>query len=238
MSTGRLYGLGVGPGDPELLTLKAHRLLTSSDVVVYPSPDSVSGESFARSIVSRYLLSTQVEIPFVIPVRVDSFLARSIYDQISLKISSYLDLGHDVAIICEGDPFFYGSFIYLYHRLAIRYSCQVVPGISSIMASSAYFGRPLAARNDILIIIPAPVDDVVLEQALDHADAIAIIKIGRHFERMYEKIVTAGLLEKAVYLERISLDKQTILPLSLMLGKQASYFSMILIYKGEEAWIK
>ena len=131
--TGTLYGLGVGPGDPELLTLKAHRILTGAGVVAYPAPDS--GDSFARSIVAGYLRPEQVEIPIVVPMRVERFPAKSVYDQAAKEISSHLDSGRDVTVLCEGDPFFYGSFMHLYTRLKPTCDVQVVPAITGMSAA-------------------------------------------------------------------------------------------------------
>ena len=233
--TGRLYGLGVGPGDPELLTLKAHRILRSVPVVAYPAPDS--GTSFARSIVAEYLTNDQIEIAIVVPMRVERFPAKDVYDQASRTIASHLDSGRDVAVLCEGDPFFYGSFMYLYERLVETYPCEVVAGVSSLMASSAALGRPLAARNDVLSIVPAPASDDVICGHLATSDALAFIKVGRHFARLRNLIEAAGLLDAAAYLERVSLDQQIIKPLAAVHDDAAPYFSMILIYKGAEEWI-
>ena len=232
---GTLYGLGVGPGDPELLTLKAYRILTSTKVLAYPAPDS--GDSFARSIVANYLTPDHLEIPIVVPMRVERFPAKTVYDQAAREIASHLDSGVDVAVLCEGDPFFYGSFMYLYERLAQNYSCEVVPGISSLMASGAQLGRPLAARNDVLAVVPAPQADAVITAQLQQSDAIAFIKVGRHLQRVKDLIDQAGLMSQAAYLERVTLENQRIMPLAATSDDAAPYFSMILIYRGAEDWI-
>lgn len=232
---GKLYGIGVGPGDPELLTLKAHRLLTSAKIVAYPVPDN--GESFARSIVAQFLRTDQLEYPIVIPMRVERFPAQSVYDQAAADLSKHLSDGHDVVVLCEGDPFFYGSFMYLYERLSLKFECEIVPGVSSLMASASMLGRPLAARNDVLTIVPGPSDDEVIAAHLRSSDAIAFIKVGRHLDRLRRLIDQAGLSENAAYLERVTLDNQKIMPLSKVSAKDAPYFSIILIYRGVEDWI-
>lgn len=234
--SGTLYGIGVGPGDPELITLKAHRILKACSVVAYPAPDD--GESFARSIVSEFLTSDQKEIPIIIPMRVERFPAANVYDEKAKEITVHLSAGEDVVVLCEGDPFFYGSFMYLFERLAGDFNCEIVPGISSLMASAAALQRPLAARNDVLTITPAPLPDEVLFERFNSGDAIAIIKIGRHFARVRNLIEEAGLLYRAGYLERVSLEAQKVMPLSEVGEDKAPYFSMILIYKGAEDWIK
>lgn len=234
--TGTLFGIGVGPGDPELITLKAHRILQTCKVVAYPAPDD--GESFARSIVAKYLLPDQLEIPIVIPMRVERFPAANVYDEKSSEIAEHLRKGEDVVVLCEGDPFFYGSFMYLFERLSDEFNCEIIPGVSSLMASAAALQRPLAARNDVLTILPAPLEDGVLLERLRSGDAIAIIKIGRHFSKIRNLIEEAGLLDWAGYLERVTLENQQVMPLAMITEEKAPYFSMILIYKGAENWIK
>ena len=233
--TGKLYGIGVGPGDPELLTLKAHRILIHAPVVAYPAPDD--GKSFARAIVSQYLRPDQLEIPIVIAMRVERFPAKEVYDKAASEIAGHLRAGTDVSVLCEGDPFFYGSFMYLFERLAGEFPVEIVPGVSSLMACSAAFGRPLAARNDVLTVIPAPLADARIEAMLAEADAAAIMKVGRHFQRVRTLIEKAGLLDVAGYVERAGLPEQKVMPLASVRDESAPYFSMILIYKGQEQWI-
>lgn len=232
--SGKLYGLGLGPGDPELITLKAHRILTSVPVIAYPAPDT--GPSFARQIAAPYLRADQLEVPMIVPMRVERFPAQEIYDAAALTLSHHLDAGSDVAVLCEGDPFFYGSFMYLFERLAHRYPTEVVPGVSSMMAAAAAYGRPLAARNDVLSVLPGPMDDADLSLRIESASAVAIIKLGRHFARIRALITSMGLTEHAGYVERVSLANQKVLPLADVSEDVAPYFSMILIYKGAEGW--
>jgi len=127
--------------------------------------------------------------------------------------------------------------MYVYERLAADYRCEVVPGVSSLMASGAVLGRPLAARNDVLTIVPAPLDDQTILANLEKADAVALIKVGRHIGRIRGLIERAGLLSAAAYLERVTLDNQRLMPLAMAGDDVAPYFSMILIYKGAEDWI-
>lgn len=229
--SGTLFGLGVGPGDPELLTLKALRILKASPVVAYPAPDH--GTSFARAIVAEFLSGDQDEIPIVVPMRVERFPAAEVYDRAAEAIAARLDRGEDVAVLCEGDPFFYGSFMYLFERLAERYAVEIVPGVASPMASAARALRPLAARNDVLTVIPGPLDDEALAEKLQGAEAFVIMKLGRHFDRVRSLIERLGLLDRAVYCERVTLAEERVLPLAAVSGA-APYFSMILGYRGEE----
>jgi precorrin-2 C20-methyltransferase len=233
-TTGKLYGLGLGPGDPELITLKAHRILTSVPVIAYPAPDT--GPSFARQIAAPYLGPHQLEVPMVMPMRVERFPAQEVYDAAAETIGRHLDAGSDVAVLCEGDPFFFGSFMYLFERLADRYPTEIVPGVSSMMAAASALGRPLAARNDVLSVVPGPLEDDVMEARIAAADAIAIIKVGRHFARIRALIERLGLTAQSAYAERVSLENQRLMPLAEVPEDAAPYFSMILIYKGGEAW--
>lgn len=233
--TGKVYGVGVGPGDPELLTLRSHRLLLDCRVLAYPAPDS--GESFARSIVAQFIPEHAVEIPIVIPMTTRRFPAKSVYDAAAAAIAAHLEAGQDVVVLCEGDPFFYGSFMYLFERLAERYPIEIVPGVSSLMASAAALRRPLAARNDVLTVVPAPLPNAAILAKLEDSDAVAIIKIGRHFSRIRTLIEAAGLAECAGYLERVTLEQQRVMPLASVTEENAPYFSIILIYRGAEDWI-
>ncbi len=232
--TGKLYGLGLGPGDPELITLKAHRILSGVPVIAYPAPDT--GPSFARQIAAPHIGAHQLEVPIIVPMRVERFPAQEVYDGAAETLARHLDAGSDVAVLCEGDPFFYGSFMYLFERLSGRYETEIVPGVSSMMAAAAALGRPLAARNDVLSIVPGPLDNDIMWARIEAAGAVAIIKVGRHFARIRALIETMGLMSCAGYVERVSLDEQRVMPLADVAEATAPYFSMILIYKGGEGW--
>jgi len=232
--SGILYGIGLGPGDPELMTLKAHRLISSARVIAYPAPDS--GESFARSIAAGALPLEVREIPIVVPMRVDRFPAKEIYDRAAAEIAEVLEAGEDVVTLCEGDPFFYGSFMYLFERLSGRFAIEIVPGVTSLTACAAQLGRPLTSRNDVLTVIPGPLPDAEIREKIDQAQAVAIMKVGRHLARLKALLSEMGLLEKAGYVERASLSEQKVQRLVDLDAETAPYFSMILIYKGEEAW--
>lgn len=233
--SGKLYGLGLGPGDPELITMKAHRILTSVPVIAWPAADT--GPSFARSIVERWISRDQIEVPMVMPMRVERRPAQEIYDQGATAIAEHLRAGRDVAVLCEGDPFFYGSFMYVFERLSGEFETEIVPGVSSIMAGAAALQRPLSARNDVLTVIPGPVETDRMRAQIEAADAIAIMKVGRHFNRIRDLIADMGLTDRAGYLERVSLAEQRVLRLKDVSAESAPYFSIILIYKGSEDWI-
>lgn len=233
--SGRLYGVGVGPGDPELLTLKALRIIKAAPVIAYPAPDT--GPSFARSIVAEHLTGGQEEIPIVIPMRVERFPAKAIYDAAAETIGCWLSDGKDVVVLCEGDPFFFGSFMYLFERLAHRFDTEIIPGVSSLRAGAAALRRPLAARNDILTIIPGPLPDETLTERLLASDGFAMMKIGRHLARVRALIDRLGLTGNCAYLERVTLGEEKVMQLADA-PDEAPYFSMILGYRGAEPAIR
>lgn len=232
--TGTLYGLGIGPGDPELITLKALRLLQAAPVVAYPGP--AEGESLARSIVAGYLRPDQTELPIRMPLLVDRFPAQQVYDRAAEEIAAHLAGGRDVAVICEGDPFFYGSFMYLFGRMVERFPVEVVPGVSSLTACAAALGAPLASRNDVLTVVPAPLEASVLRARLEGVDAAAIVKVGRHLDKVRRVLQQLGVADRARYVERATMDTQRILKLNEVAGDAAPYFSMILVHRRSEAW--
>lgn len=231
---GTLYGVGVGPGDPELVTLKALRILQSVPVLAWPAPEE--GPSLAREIVAAHLPGTQREIPIRMPLLPARFPADDVYDKAAVEIGAALSAGDDVAVICEGDPFFYGSFMYLFGRLAGDHTIEVVPGVSSLTACAAALGAPLSAKNDVLTVIPGPLDADTMKQRLADADAAAIIKVGRHFDKIRGVIDALGLAENARYIERATMAEQRIVPLAEFGDHDAPYFSMILVHKRKEAW--
>ncbi len=236
MSTpGTLYGIGLGPGDPELMTVKAHRLIASARVVAYPAPDT--GKSFARSIAAAIIPPNAREIPIVVPMRIERHPARAVYDAAAEEIAAVLAQGCDVVTLCEGDPFFYGSFMYLYERLSERFPCEIVPGVTSLTACASRLRRPLTSRCDVLTVIPATLPNEVIRAHVERAEAVALMKVGRHLPRLKALLAAMGLLRHAGYVERATLNNERVAPLEHVEAAMAPYFSMILIYKGDEAWM-
>ena len=225
--SGLLYGLGLGPGDPELVTLKALRLLRAAPVVAYPAPED--GASFARAIVARWLSPAQREIAIRVPMEAARFPAQAVYDDAAHRIAAALDGGDDVAVLCQGDPFFYGSFMYLFARLAAAYPVTVVPGVSSLTACAAAAAWPLAAREDAVLVLPALLADDELVRRMAAAETIALIKVGRHFARLRSLLDRLGLAGDAHYVERASLASERVMALDDVDATSVPYFSMILL---------
>lgn len=232
--TGKLYGVGLGPGDPELVTLKAHRLISCAQVIAYPALEG--GDSFARSIVAEFISDTCTELTISIPMSVARKPAQDAYDAGAAAIAAHLDTGRDVVVLCEGDPFFYGSFMYLFSRLADRFETEVVPGVTSVTACAAALGRPLAARNEVLTVIPGPMPEAEMRDRIAAAEAVAIIKVGRHLPKIRRVLQALGHEGRAGYVERASLSAQKVLPLAEA-PAEAPYFSMILMTKGQDPWL-
>lgn len=223
---GKLYGLGIGPGDPELITLKAYRILRSVPVIAYPTMEN--GKVLARAIVADYLRSDQIEIPMPLPFS-PARSSQPYYDIAAQKIAEHLSQGRDVAVLCEGEPFLYGTFMYLFNRLSGKFTTEVVPGISSTMASASALGVPLTYRNDVLSIMPATLEAEILRDRLAVVDAAVIIKLGRHFAKVREVLIELGQFDRALYIERATMPNQRILPIADVNAAEVPYWALIVI---------
>lgn len=232
--TGVLYGVGLGPGAPDLITLRAARLISSAAVVAYPT--LAGGQSFARSIAADLIAKDAREIVMDVPMSLDRAPAQAAYDAGAVAIASALDAGNDVVCLCEGDPFFYGSFMYLFARLSDRYRVEVVPGVTSVTACAARAGMPLAARNERLTVLPGPLPEDELRNRIEGAESVVIMKVGRHLSKIRAIIDGLGLTDGAVYVERATLADEVVLPLADA-PDVAPYFSMILLTKGADPWL-
>lgn len=232
--SGTLHLVGVGPGDPELLTLKAVRVLGTAPVIAYPTTGEDS--ALALSIAEQHLNPTADRLPVAIPMRVERGPAQAAYDEAAAAILAHLAAGRDVAWLCEGDPLFYGSAMYLTERVALQAKVSVIPGVTSLTAAAAAIGRPLAARNEQLKVLPAPLPDAVLRPELEATPAAAVIKVGRHFDRIRELLNATGHADSAMVVEHATGARQRITPLAAFGFDERPYFSTILCYRGEEAW--
>ena len=223
---GHLYGLGIGPGDPELLTLKALRILKSVSVIAYPI--SERQQSLARTIVEPYLTGNQIEVPILLPFKLAES-SQPYYDEAADKIAAHLHQGKDVVVLCEGDPFFFGTFMYLYTRLVDTFPTTVVPGVSSVMASASALGVPLTYRNDVFMVLSAILPAESLASRLAVADAAVIIKLGKHFRKVCGVLQQLGLMERAKFIERAAMPNQKVIPIGEVNPDKVPYFSLIVI---------
>jgi precorrin-2/cobalt-factor-2 C20-methyltransferase len=227
MTCGTLYGIGVGPGDPELLTLKAVRLVQSSPVIAYPAAGQ--RPSISRGIVCAYLREGQIEIPLRFPLSESALPAQRFYDETAELLGEHLSAGRDVAVLCEGDPMLYGTFMYFHERLADRFRTEVVPGVSSLTAGASVLGLPLAYRNDVLSVIPAGLQPEILRARLKGCDSALIIKVGRYFEKVREVLRELDLAHRAYYVERATMATQKTAPLDEVDPASVPYVSMIVV---------
>jgi precorrin-2/cobalt-factor-2 C20-methyltransferase len=231
--TGRLLGVGLGPGDPELLTLKAVRVLNESPVIAYVSPDG--RPSSARQIAAQHLKPGRREINLVLPMQPLPELAQAVYDEGAARIGAELEWGRDVAVLCEGDPFLYGSFARLFERLGARYPTEIVPGVASFTAAAAAARIPLVSRTQTLLVLPATLPSGALAGHLARADAVVILKVGRHLARVREVLTELGMLERAIYVEHASGPCERIVPLTDLTLDDAPYFSLLLLPAGRRS---
>ena len=229
--TGTLHGVGLGPGAPDLLTLRAARLIEGAAVVAYPA--LAGGDSLARSIAADLIPATAHEIRIDVPMTRARAPAQAAYDDGAAHIADHLAAGRDVVALCEGDPLFYGSFMYLMARLRDRFRVVVTPGVTSFTACAAAAALPLAARDETMTILPGTLPDDALRARLRDADTVAIMKVGRHLPRLRALLAAEGL--DATYVERATTGAERVLPLAEA-PDDAPYFSMILAAKGADPW--
>jgi precorrin-2/cobalt-factor-2 C20-methyltransferase len=228
---GRLYGLGVGPGDPELLTMKALRLLRAAAGVAYPPPETRA--SFSRSNVAAWRDRGHPAIAIRFPMRPGP-PPEAIYRDAAAQIEAVLRAGDDVAYLCQGDPLIYGSFGGLLHALDPRCPVAVVPGISSVTACAAAAGFAVCQRDETLSVIPATLPEDALAAALAAADTAVVIKLGRNFPKLRRVLHRLGLLESAIYVEHASWPSQRVAALAAVDPASVPYFATALVRRAGE----
>ena len=232
---GKLYGVGVGPGDPELITIKAARIVRDAHVIAYHAAQH--GRSNARAVVAASLRAEHIELPMIYPVTAERKLPTAgydvaiaaFYDESAAAIAAHLDAGRDVAILCEGDPFFYGSYMYLHDRLSARYETEVVAGVCSVMAAAVRLGTPLVRRDTEMAILPGTLSEDELALRLSGGGAYAIMKLGRNFSKVRAALSRANVAERALYIERATMDAERIVPLADVDPATVPYFSLIIV---------
>ncbi|WP_263382164.1 precorrin-2 C(20)-methyltransferase [Granulicella arctica] len=238
--SGRLWGVGLGPGDPELVTVKALRALRGAHVVAYPC--ARHGQSNARSIVCSELIHGQIELPMMYPVTTETTnhpggyeaAISEFYDAMAEQIATHLSAGSDVAILCEGDPFFYGSYMYLHDRLAHRFPTEVIPGIPAIMGAAARLGTPLVRRDTQFTVLLGTLPEETLAAKLSGPGAFAIMKLGRTFLKVKRAINKAGLGDRALFIERATMETERVMSIHEVDPNTVPYFSLILVPDGSQ----
>ena len=233
--TGKLIGVGVGPGDPELLTLKAMRALGTADVVAHFA--KAGNGSNARAIVAAHLKTGVEELPLHYPVTTEIAkedgayrdVIDKFYEASAAAIAARLDDGKVVAVISEGDPLFYGSYMHLHVRLAPRYPTEVVAGVSAMSGCWSSIGTPIAQGDDVFTVLPGTLAEDELRHRLREADAAVVMKVGRHLPKIRRALRETGRLERAVYVERGTTANEVIMPLLDKTDDCAPYFAVVLV---------
>lgn len=232
---GTLFGVGLGPGDPELVTVKAARVIAEADVVAYHS--ARHGRSIARRIAEPYLQPGQLEEHLVYPVTTEttdhpggySGAMEEFYAEASARIAAHLDAGRDVALLAEGDPLFYSSYMHMHTRLTERFNAVIIPGVTSVSAASAATGTPLVTGDEVLSVLPGTLPVAELARRLADTDAAVIMKLGRTYPQVREALSLSGRLDDAMYVERASTAGQRVMPAADVDDREVPYFSVAIL---------
>ncbi|KIF68554.1 precorrin-3B C17-methyltransferase [Streptomyces sp. AcH 505] len=233
--TGRLYGVGLGPGDPSLMTVRAVQVIAEADVVAYHCAQH--GRSIARSIAAEHLRPDHVEERLVYPVTTGTTdhpggyqgAMEDFYAESAARLAAHLDAGRTVAVIAEGDPLFYGSYMHMHKRLADRYPTEVVPGVTSVSAAAARLGTPLVEGEEVLTVLPGTLPEEELTARLASADSAVVMKLGRTFPAVRRAIERAGRLPDAQYVERATMSGERTLPLADADPDSVPYFAVAVL---------
>jgi precorrin-2/cobalt-factor-2 C20-methyltransferase len=231
----RLFAVGVGPGDPELLTRKAERILRSVPVICAPT-GAVEAASYALSIVETFLDRTRQEVlTRVFPMKKDEGELLPFWEETAADVAQRVRSGQDVAFITIGDPFLYSTFLYLYRILRDKYpevDIEIVPGITSVGAAAAAAGVPLGLAADRLAILPATYEEAQLRQTLLDFDTVVLMKVHRVFDRVYGLLRELGLEKSGVFVRRVgSSEEEVVTDLSSLVGKKLDYLSLLIVRK-------
>jgi precorrin-2 C20-methyltransferase/precorrin-3B C17-methyltransferase len=240
MTRGTLWGVGLGPGDPELVTVKAARLIAQADVVAYHS--ARHGRSIARGIAAPYLRAGQIEEHLVYPVTTEATdhpggyhgAMEDFYRECAERIAAHLAAGRNVALLAEGDPLFYSSYMHMHTRLTQRFDAVIVPGVTSVSAASAATGSPLVQGDEVLTVLPGTLPVHELAHRLADADAAVVIKLGRSYPAVREALSVAGRLDDAFYVERASTPSERVLPAAEVDASSVPYFSLAMVTGGQK----
>ncbi|MFI1930882.1 precorrin-2 C(20)-methyltransferase [Streptomyces sp. NPDC020330] len=232
---GRLYGVGLGPGDPNLMTLRAVQAIGEADVVAYHS--ARHGRSIARSIAAAHLRPDHIEEALVYPVTTETTdhpggyrgALEEFYEKAAARLAAHLDAGRAVAVLAEGDPMFYGSYMHMHKRLADRYPTEVIPGVTSVSAAAARLGTPLVEGEEILTILPGTLPEEELTARLAATDTAVVMKLGRTFPAVRGAFEASGRLAEARYVERATMAGERTGDLADIDPASVPYFSVAVL---------
>ena len=236
MSAGTVYGVGLGPGDPELMSVRADRLVRSARHVAFFRKAGRAGRS--RKIVEGMLPADAVEFPMEYPVTTEIALddpaynaaLSEFYEEVSSHIATLAGAGEDVVVLCEGDPFFYGSFMHLYTRLKGRVPVEVVPAITGMSAAWTATGQPITWGDDVLSVLTGTMSEDALVPLIEAADALVVMKVGRNLPKVRRALERAGKLDRAWLVECASMTEERAVPLTEAGDRTVPYFSIVLVH--------
>jgi precorrin-2/cobalt-factor-2 C20-methyltransferase len=238
--SGRLYGVGTGPGDPELLTLKAVRALGEADVLAHFAKRGNNGN--ARKIIEAHLRPEMIELPLLYPVTTEigkdhadyKAAIADFYAHSASAVEAHLAAGRTVAVLSEGDPLFYGSYMHLHVRLAHRFPTEVIPGVTAMSGCWSATGMPIVQGDDVLSVLPGTMAEGELARRLSDTDAAVIMKVGRNLPKIRRALQSAGKLQQAVYVERGTMDNAASMRLADKPDDEAPYFALVLVPGWEQ----
>ncbi|MEM9756020.1 MAG: precorrin-2 C(20)-methyltransferase [Pseudomonadota bacterium] len=235
-ATGTIWGVGLGPGDPELMSVRADRLVRGAQNLAFFRKAGRPGR--ARSIVEGMLPAGVREIPMEYPVTTEiplddpayAVCLSEFYAQVSAKLREIARAGADVAVLCEGDPFFYGSFMHLYTRLKDDVPVRVVPAITGMSAAWTATGIPVTWGDDVLSVLLGTMPEADLARRMEDADAIVVMKVGRNLAKVRAALATAGKLDRAWLVECASTADERAVPLADAGDRTVPYFSIVIVH--------
>ena len=235
MTAGRFYGIGLGPGDPELITRKAARVIGESDVIAYHA--GVNKQSYARTIAADLIPADAIEEELRYPLTTGTTdhpggyagALAEFYEESAARLAAHLEAGRTVALLAEGDPLFYGSFMYMHDRLSTRFATEVIPGIPAFTAATAAVASPLVRQTDVLTVLPGTLPEAELARRLADTDGAIIMKLGRTFPAVRRALAAAGRLDHAMYVERASHPQQRWMPVAEVDEAGVPYLSLIVV---------
>ena len=233
---GRIYGVGLGPGARDLLSVRADRLVREARHIAFFRKVGRAGH--ARQIVSPLLSEDVIEFAMEYPITTEIPLSDPRYNEVlsdfyakcCAHISSLSMAGEDVIILCEGDPFFYGSFMHIYSRVKDTLPVEVVPAITGMSAAWTATNIPISWGDDILTILMGTLDAAILENQLRDTNAAVIMKIGHNLPKIKQALKITERFDDAFIVEYASMAEQSVRRLSSYDKENAPYFSIIILH--------
>jgi len=235
MGPGRLVGVGVGPGDPDLLTLKAVQVLQSADVVAHFA--KAGSPSHARSIATRFIRQGLTELALLYPITTEKAVddpeyqsaIQGFFDEAATAVAAHLEAGRTVAVLSEGDPLFFGSYMHLHVRLMKRFPTDVIPGVTGMSGCWSAAGLPIVQGDDVLTVLPGTLAEAELTRRFRQNEPTVVMKVGRNLAKLRRALAAADRLAHAIYVERGTMANEKLMPLMEKQDDSAPYFAILLV---------